>query len=82
MRWTLARANNPKLSHWRNPVPENEKITDEEIDAFDAKARDGFEHMLRITQALREARAKEVEPKPGSDEAQAAIKDAIKQGAE
>jgi len=59
-----------------------EKITAEELDAFDAKARDGFEHMLKISAALREAQRQEQEPKPGSDEATAAIKDAIRQGAE
>jgi len=59
---------------------EKQKITAAELDAFDAKARDGFEHMLKISAALREAQRQEQEPKPGSEEAAAAIKDAIKQG--
>ena len=58
---------------------DKQTITDAEIDAFDAKAREGFEHILKITQALREARKKEEDPQPGSPEAEAAVKDAIKQ---
>ena len=59
-----------------------EKLTDAEIDAFDQKAREQFEQTLRMSQALREAwKPEPEEPKPGSDEAKEAIKDAIKQGA-
>lgn len=49
-----------------------EATSDAEIDAFDAAARRRFE-----TQLVRERYA---EPRPGSAEAEAAVRDAIKQG--
>jgi hypothetical protein len=78
-RWHPARAN-------LKPMPETGKVetlTEAEIDAFDQKAREQFEQTLRMSQALREAwKPEPEEPKPGSDEAKEAIRDAIKQGAE
>lgn len=64
-------------------MPEKPTMTDAEIDAFDQHAKENFEQTLKMTQALREAwRPQDAEPKPGTPEAEAALKDAIKQGAE
>jgi hypothetical protein len=57
-------------------------LTESELDAFDQQARQCFESSLRMSQALRQATKKETDPTPGSEEAKAAIRDAIKQGNE
>lgn len=60
-----------------------ETLTDAEIDAFDQKAREQFEQSLRMTYALRLALQREIpadDPRPGTPEAEAAVREAIKQG--
>ena len=76
----------PALANLK-PMPETgqpeKKWTEAELDAFDQEARENFERTLRMSQQLRQAwLPSQDEPKPGTPEATAAIKDAIKQGQE
>lgn len=78
LRWYPALAN-------LKPMPETgqpeKKWTEAELDEFDQQARAQFEETLRLSQQLRQAwLPSQDEPKPGTPEAAAAIKDAIKQG--
>lgn len=89
LRWHPARAN-------LKPMPETgkpeQRWTEAELAEFDQQAHENFERKLREEQAqLLEQKARDLraawlpepdDPKPGTEEAKEAIRDAIKQGAE
>lgn len=67
----------------KQEIAEHGTMTDAELDAFDQRARETFEQTQRMTAELRqmrEAAKPDEDPPPGSDEAKALIKDAIRQG--